>query len=86
MATKLLTTAQAAIYCGVTPDSIRRWARARLLPTTIRLGPGRRYRFSQNDLDAVLNGASVAHDGGQTGRFRPRLSAADEDRDKVAGS
>ena len=50
-----INTAEAARRAGVSGDTIRRWIRLGLLHTD-RVGPGRRYRISADELTAVING------------------------------
>jgi excisionase family DNA binding protein len=52
MASRLLSTGQAARYCSVTPDTILKWIRSGFLPAQITAGG--HHRINERDLQRVL--------------------------------
>jgi len=50
----LLTTREVAAQLAVTPATVRRWARAGIVPAHRVAGPRAPYRFDVRELDAVV--------------------------------
>lgn len=55
--TTLMSLREAAIYLGVTDETIRRWVIAKKVPA-LRVGVGRHYRVKREDLDKMVTDAA----------------------------
>lgn len=67
--TKLATPGEVAEHLGVTPESLRQWAHRGTGPRWIRVGGGRRYRWS--DIEAYLADGTV-----EPAQGRPQLNCS----------